>query len=64
MKPLSNKNLARGFEQFIFESYEQFLPIFEDSFLNQLGLPQGMIKKIHRKKEHTSDRYPRTGHMY
>jgi hypothetical protein len=40
------------------------LPIFEDSFLNQLGLPQSMIKKIHRKKEHISDKYPRTGHMY
>jgi hypothetical protein len=64
MKPLSNKNLARGFDQFIFESYEQFLPIFEASFLNQLGLPQSMIKKIHRKKEHISDKYPRTGHMY
>ena len=64
MKPLSNRNLARGFEDFIFESYEEFFPIFEASFLNQLGLPQSMIKKIHRKKEHTSERYPRTGHMY
>lgn len=64
MKSLSNRNLARRFDQFIFESYEEFFPIFEASFLNQLGLPQSMIKKIHRKKEHTSDRYPRTGHMY
>lgn len=64
MKSLSNRNLARGFQEFIFESYEQFLPIFEASFLNQLGVPQGLIKKIHRKKEHTSERYPRTGHMY
>jgi hypothetical protein len=64
MKRSSSRNLAKGFDQFIFESYEQFLPIFEDSFLNKLGAPTNLINKLHVKKEHISDKYQRTGLIY
>lgn len=48
------------------ESFESFLisAIFEDSNLSQLGLPKAMIRKIHTKEEHHSERYPMMGHTY
>jgi len=80
MKPLSNKNLARGFNQFIFEHQDQFLSIFEASFLNKLVVPGNLVSKIHMMEEpiepveepkflDTSTKkknikYPKYGHMY
>lgn len=48
------------------ESFESFLisAIFEDSNLSQLGLPKAMIRKIHTKEEHHSEKYPMMGHTY
>ena len=44
-------------------TFESFA-IFEDSNLSQLGLPKDMIRKIHTKEEHYTDRYPQMGHTY
>lgn len=44
-------------------TFESFA-IFEDSNLSQLGLPKEMIRTIHTKEEHYSERYPQMGHTY
>jgi hypothetical protein len=44
-------------------TFESFA-IFEDSNLSQLGLPKDMIRKIHTKEEHYTDKYPQMGHTY
>ncbi|CAB4175453.1 hypothetical protein UFOVP972_197 [uncultured Caudovirales phage] len=44
-------------------TFESFA-IFEDSNLSQLGLPKDMIRKIHTKEEHHTDKYPQMGHTY
>lgn len=44
-------------------SFESFA-LFEDSNLSQLGLPKEMIRKIHTKEEHYTDKYPQMGHTY
>jgi hypothetical protein len=44
-------------------TFESFA-IFEDSNLSQLGLPKEMIRKIHTKEEHYTERYPQMGHTY
>jgi hypothetical protein len=51
---------------YLVESFQSFLnsAVFEDSNLSQLGLPKAMIKKIHTKDEHYSEKYPTMGHTY
>ena len=44
-------------------TFESFA-IFEDSNLSQLGLPKEMIRKIHTKEEHYTEKYPQMGHTY
>lgn len=44
-------------------TFESFA-IFEDSNLSQLGLPKDMIRKIHTKEEHYTEKYPQMGHTY
>lgn len=46
-----------------FESYIT-TEIYEASNLNQIGLPKEMIKAIHTKEEHYSEKYPQMGHTY
>lgn len=44
-------------------TFEAFA-LYEDSNLSQLGLPKDMIRKIHTKEEHYTERYPQMGHTY
>lgn len=46
-----------------FESYITYA-VYEKSTLNKIDLPQEMIKLLHTKEEHLSDKYPIVGHMY
>jgi len=55
---MSNKNI-----EFV-KTFESYIAIYEKSTLNKIDLPQEMIKLLHTKEEHVSDKYPTVGHMY
>lgn len=44
-------------------NFKDFI-LYEASTLNQIDLPNEMIRKIHTKEEHYSDKYPQMGHTY
>ena len=54
--------LERNFVK-TFESYVEYA-LYEATNLNQMGLPQGMIKAIMAKPEHISDKHPLVGHTF
>ena len=59
---MSNKEI-----QFVktFESYiTQAMAIYEKTNLNDIKLPQEMIKLLNTKEEHINSKYPKIGHMY
>jgi hypothetical protein len=55
---MSNKEI-----QFV-KTFESYVAIYEKSNLNDIKLPQEMIKLLHTKEEHINSKYPKIGHMY
>jgi hypothetical protein len=49
--------------QFV-KTFEAYIAIYEKSTLNDIKLPQEMIKLLHTKEEHINSKYPTIGHMY